>query len=254
MERAARARDLASRPAACMERRQRTTFIGLRWQWEPRVTRPISILRPAAEYPPTLGVVLAGAPARGADAINAAQLRIGGAPMLERIGTRIGPQCAGVLLYAGGDPARLAACGLPLLAEPVPASATMLAGLLAALEWACVRMPTLAWVASVPADCPFLPFDLIGRLHAAQAATGVAAVVACAAGRIHADIGLWSIASRHDLRQALQAGLADIAAWAERCGTQPVDWPGEPEDPFFRVDSLAAIEAAERIAAAQASF
>ena len=40
-----------------------------------------------------------------------------------------------------------------------------LAGILAALDWAAANRPGVAWVLSAAADCPFLPPDLVARLH-----------------------------------------------------------------------------------------
>jgi molybdopterin-guanine dinucleotide biosynthesis protein A len=45
----------------------------------------------------------------------------------------------------------------------VPGFAGPLAGILAGLDWAAANAPDIAWVGSVPGDCPFLPRDLIGR-------------------------------------------------------------------------------------------
>src|SRR5216683_502930 len=73
----------------------------------PRVMPPIAILRPAASFPPTLGLVLADAPA-ATDAIDPALLRIGGAIVLDRVITRVRPQCSGLILATSGDAARLA--------------------------------------------------------------------------------------------------------------------------------------------------
>jgi molybdopterin-guanine dinucleotide biosynthesis protein A len=40
-----------------------------------------------------------------------------------------------------------------------------LAGILAALDWAAANRPEIAWILSAAGDCPFLPPDLVARLH-----------------------------------------------------------------------------------------
>ena len=62
--------------------------------------------------------------------------------------------------------------GCRSIADDVPDFAGPLAGILAGLDWAAAHAPDVADVASVPGDCPFLPRDLVARLHAARAAAG----------------------------------------------------------------------------------
>src|SRR4051812_20120762 len=121
-----------------------------------------------ATNPSTLGLVLAGGLARRMGGGDKALLRIGGATILDRVLERLRPQCSGIILNANGDPGRFAATGLPVVADDVPGFAGPLAGILAGLDWAAVHAPGIAWIGSVPGDCPFLPGDLLQRLHAAR--------------------------------------------------------------------------------------
>ena len=116
---------------------------------------------------PTLGLVLAGGLARRMGGGDKPFTRIGGATILSRVLERIEPQCTRVVLNANGDPARFADTGLPVIADDVPDFAGPLAGILAGLDWAAAHAPEVAYVASVPGDCPFLPRDLVARLHQA---------------------------------------------------------------------------------------
>ena len=80
---------------------------------------------------------------------------------------RLEPQCDGLILNANGDPARFAAFGLPVIADGVADFPGPLAGILAALDWAAANRPDVSLVLSAAADCPFLPRDLVSRLHQA---------------------------------------------------------------------------------------
>ncbi len=209
-----------------------------------RVMPPIAILRPAASFPPTLGLVLADAPA-ATDAIDPALLRIGGAPVLDRVITRVRPQCSGLILATSGDAARLAS-----LKRPVVEGAGPLAGILAGLDWAAARMPDIEWMVSLSGAMPFLPDDLLGRLHAARDAARAALVVASSAGKLHPFVSLWPVRHRDDLRRALiEEGVRDAEAYLWREDALPVAWSAEPFDPFFAIGGLDDIPAAERIAA-----
>src|SRR6202044_1642994 len=128
--------------------------------------------------PPTLGLVLAGGLARRMGGGDKARIRVGGATILERVLARLAPQCSRIVINANGDPARFADTGLEVVADSVPDFAGPLAGILAGLDWAAARAPGTAWLVSVPGDCPFLPNDLVARLHEARIAAGTP--LACA--------------------------------------------------------------------------
>jgi molybdopterin-guanine dinucleotide biosynthesis protein A len=160
------------------------------------------------------------------------------------------PQCARLLLNANGDPARFADTGLPVVADDVPDFAGPLAGILAGLDWSAVNAPDVADVASVPGDCPFLPRDLVGRLHAARAAAGTPLACARSGDWRHPVVGLWPVALRADLRRALTAeGLRKIEIWTARHGVALADWPVDPVDPFFNVNTPQDAAEATHIAA-----
>jgi molybdopterin-guanine dinucleotide biosynthesis protein A len=176
--------------------------------------------------------------------------KIGGVTILERVLERMRPQCTRLVLNANGDPARFGDTGLPVVADDVPDFAGPLAGILAGLDWAATHAPDIGFIASVPGDCPFLPRDLVTRLHVARAAAGVPLACARSGEWRHPVVGLWPVALRADLRQALtKDGLRKIELWTARHGVALADWPAEPVDPFFNVNTPEDVAAAERIAA-----
>src|SRR6516164_6741645 len=124
----------------------------------------------SACLPPTLGLVLAGGLARRMGGGDKARIAIGGITILQRVLACLTPQCAGLLINANGDPARFADTHLPVVADSVPNFAGPLAGILAGLDWAAAHAKQCEWLVSVPGDCPFLPSDLVVRLHAARVA------------------------------------------------------------------------------------
>ena len=162
------------------------------------------------------------------------------------------PQCTRLILNANGDPARFADTGLPVVADNVPDFAGPLAGILAGLDWAAAHAPDVEYVASVPGDCPFLPRDLVARLHAARACAPArrSPAPAPANGGIRWS-ALWPVALRDDLRHALtDEDLRKIEMWTARHGVALADWPAEPVDPFFNVNTPEDAAAAETLAAA----
>ncbi len=204
--------------------------------------------------PPTLGLVLAGGLARRMGGGDKALVAIGGVPILDRVLRQLKPACTQVIINANGDAARFARYGLPVVADGVPDFVGPLAGVLAGLDWAAQHAPDITWLVSAPADCPFLPDDLITRLHATRLALGKPLACARSRGWRHPVIGLWPIALRGDLRHALvNEGLRKIEVWSARHGVAIADWPAEPFDPFFNTNTPEDVAEAEHIAARHAA-
>jgi molybdopterin-guanine dinucleotide biosynthesis protein A len=200
----------------------------------------------------TLGVVLAGGLARRMGGGDKALIEIAGQTILSRALDRMRPQCAAMILNANGDPARFSSFGLPVVADDIPDFAGPLAGILAALEWAAAHEPSIKWIVSVPGDCPFLPRDLVQRLHASRVAEGKPFACAKSGDWRHPVVGLWNVTLRDDLRHALTVEqLHKIEIWTARHGVAIAEWPDQPVDPFFNVNSPEDRDRAAQIAREQ---
>lgn len=200
--------------------------------------------------PPTVGVLLAGGLARRMGGGDKPMRSIGGRTILERVIARLAPQCSGMILNANGDPARFAAFGLQVVADDVPGFPGPLAGILAALDWTAANRPNIEWVLSAAGDCPFLPRDLVTRLHEARARENAQIAVAASGDQSHPVIGLWRVDLREELRHALVVeDLRKIDRWTARYPLATVRWPTEPLDPFFNANTVEDIAEAERLAA-----
>ena len=200
--------------------------------------------------PPTLGVLLAGGLARRMGGGDKPMKTVGGRTILDRIVARLAPQCDGLIVNANGDLARFDFLGLPVVADDVPGFAGPLAGILAALDWAARHRPDIAWVLSAATDTPFLPADLVSRLHAARVAAGQPLAAARSGDRTHPVIGLWPVRLRTDLRHALVVeDVRRVDRWTARHGVAEAAWPADPYDPFFNANAPEDLAAAEAIAA-----
>jgi molybdopterin-guanine dinucleotide biosynthesis protein A len=194
--------------------------------------------------------VLAGGLARRMGGGDKARIRIGGMTILQRVLACIAPQCTGVVINANGDPARFADTGLAVVADSVPDFAGPLAGILAGLDWAAANVPRIEWLLSVPGDCPFLPKNLVARLHEARGTAGTPLACARSGEWRHPVVALWPVALRDELRRALvDEGLRKIEIWTARHGIGIADWPAEPIDPFLNVNTPEDAAHAEAVAA-----
>ncbi len=196
---------------------------------------------------PTIGVVLAGGLARRLGGGDKALRMVGGQTVLARLIGRLTPQVTGLILNANEDAARFSEFGLPVVGDDLPDRPGPLAGVLAGLDWAAQLVPETQWVVTVPGDAPFLPRDLVARLHAARGE----ATLACAAsgGRMHPVVTLWPVALRHDLRRALvDEDLHKVGAYVGRNDPAVVEWLVEGVDPFFNVNTPADLAEADWLA------
>jgi molybdopterin-guanine dinucleotide biosynthesis protein A len=200
--------------------------------------------------PPTLGLVLAGGQARRMGGGDKARIKIDGASILQRVLVCLSPQCGRVIINANGDPARFADTGLPVVADSVPDFAGPLAGILAGLDWAAANAPAIEWLVSVPGDCPFLPKNLVARLHEVRATSNVPLACARSGEWRHPVVGLWPVRLREDLRHALIGeNLHKIELWTARHSIAIAEWPTIPFDPFFNVNTPKDAAQAEAIVA-----
>lgn len=179
-------------------------------------------------------------------------VKIGDATILERVLERLAPQCEQLIINANGDLARFASYGLEVVPDSIEGFAGPLAGILAGLDWATRNLPTIEWVVSVPGDAPFLPRDLVPRLHAARVEKQATLACARSGEWRHPVVGLWNVSLRDDLRRALvDEHLRKIEVWTARHGVAVADWPDTPLDPFFNVNTPDDASRAEIAAARQ---
>ncbi len=188
-----------------------------------------------------LGVILAGGLATRMGGGDKGLLKLGRETLLTRVIDRLEPQVAALALNANGDPARFAGYSLPVLEDTVEEFPGPLAGVLAGLDWAATQGADT--IVTAAADTPFFPCDLVPRLL--LAAEGMAAPLALAAtpdpkrGRLrHPTFGLWPVALRDDLRQALAKGTRKVVLWTDaHDGREALFAADQGRDPFFNVNT-----------------
>jgi molybdopterin-guanine dinucleotide biosynthesis protein A len=178
--------------------------------------------------------------------IDKSLLTIGGQTLLRHVADRLGPQCEGVIVNANGDPHRFAATGLPVVADSLSGHLGPLAGILAALEWVSASRPGVEWVASCPSDTPFVPNDLVRKLHEARERLRKPMACASSGSQVHHAVGLWPVCLRHDLRDAIAVkSLRSIQKWTNTHGAAHAAWADAPVDPFFNINTCGELAEAE---------
>lgn len=193
------------------------------------------------------GVILAGGQATRMGGGDKGMRVVGGQTLMAHVLDRLRPQVGGLVLNANGDPARFGALGLPVVADSLPDWPGPLAGVLAGMDWAATQGAEA--VVSVAADTPFFPRDLVARLQAAAGPSGLALAATREGGKLyrHPTFGLWPVALRDDLRAALVGGLRKVVLWTDAHGAGTAEFPTDPFDPFFNINTPEDMAEAERL-------
>ena len=122
--------------------------------------------RPTENTSPRItGVILAGGLGRRMGGVDKGLKPLRGRPMVAWVAERLAPQVDELLINANQNTADYQALGYPVVRDQIPDFAGPLAGLHVALSTARHEL-----VATAPCDSPFLPTDLVARLHAAFSA------------------------------------------------------------------------------------
>jgi molybdenum cofactor guanylyltransferase len=196
------------------------------------------------------GVILAGGLSRRMGGGDKGLRDLQGKPLMWHVLERISAQASPIAINANGDPSRLSAFGLPVIADATADFAGPLAGVLAGLRWAAETAPSARFIVTAACDTPFFPEDLVARLLAACNGVYPAIVLAASGGQIHPVFGLWPVALADDLAASLAAGTRKVLHWTDRHPHFSVEFAvksvgGRTIDPFFNANTPEELAEAE---------
>jgi molybdenum cofactor guanylyltransferase len=152
------------------------------------------------------GIVLAGGQGRRMGGVDKGLQALRGRPMVAWVLERLAPQVGEIVINANQNLEAYARFGHRVVPDEVGGFAGPLAGLHAGLS--AIRADRAV---TVPCDSPFLPADLVARLHAALGANDLA--VARTGEQPHPVFSLVRRAVRAHLGEFLAAGGRKIDAW-----------------------------------------
>jgi molybdopterin-guanine dinucleotide biosynthesis protein A len=156
----------------------------------------------------TTGLVLAGGQGRRMGGVDKGLQILHDKAMVYWVLERLRPQVADVIINANQNQGHYAYYGHTVVSDAIGGFAGPLAGLHAGLKNA-VR----PFMVTVPCDSPYLPTDLVERLHAGLAAAQADLAVAKAGGRSHPVFALVRASVLPHLEAYLQGGGRKIDAW-----------------------------------------
>ena len=178
--------------------------------------------------PRTLGLVLAGGLARRMGGGDKARIEIGGVTILDRVLARLAPQCAGIIINANGDPGALcryrAARWSPTTCRTSPARSPAFSPGSTGRRRSSTASNGSSACRATARSCPTIWWR--GCMQARAVGAGVPLACARSGEWRHPVVGLWPVALRDDLRQALvEEDLRKIEVWTARHGVAIADWP-----------------------------
>ncbi|NTJ42206.1 molybdenum cofactor guanylyltransferase MobA [Agrobacterium larrymoorei] len=193
------------------------------------------------------GLILAGGLSRRMGT-NKALSTLGGKALLHHVIERLEPQVATLTLNAPSGWAEI--FGLPLVPDTKKGHAGPLAGILAGMHHFRTSMPATSHFITVPADSPFFPEDLLGKL-AAHLVDDDTIVIAASKGQVHPVFALWPVAIAEDLERWLENDEnRRIRSFLSRHPTLGVSFPSAESptasiDPFFNINTPDELSQAE---------
>jgi molybdopterin-guanine dinucleotide biosynthesis protein A len=185
------------------------------------------------------GVVLAGGLGRRMGGVDKGLKPLRGRPMVSWVVERFAPQVDEVLVNANQNLETYGGFGFRVIPDEIGGFAGPLAGLHRGLSEAKHDL-----VATVPCDSPFLPQDLIARLHGALQARGADLAVAKTGEQAHPVFCLCRKSVLASLTSFLDAGGRKIDAWYAQLKVVEVIFDDEP-GAFSNVNTEAELKAFE---------
>ena len=197
------------------------------------------------------GIILAGGLSRRMGGGDKGLLMLGETTIIERVIDKILPQVGSLAININGDSSRFPDYKLPIIPDSIKGYLGPLSGILAGMEWAFKNGNR--YIATVAADTPFLPDDFIKRLHAMVKSKNLN--IGIAASRIlsgddvfiHPTFGIWEVALKDDLRDALANDTRKIMFWAKKFKLDYYyfDTSDKLSDPFFNINTPDDLEEAK---------
>jgi len=185
------------------------------------------------------GVILAGGQGRRMGSVDKGLRELRGKPLVAWVIERFAPQVGEVLINANQNIDTYARFGHRVIPDAIGGFAGPLAGLQRGLSEA--RCPL---VATTPCDTPFLPPDLVARLHAGLEAQGAQLAVARTGDQPHPVFCVCRRDVLPHLTQFLTAGGRKIDAWYATLRVAEIAFDDEP-GAFSNINTQAELTALE---------
>ena len=184
------------------------------------------------------GIVLAGGLGRRMGGVDKGLQLLHGKPMIEHVLERLRPQVGEIVINANQNVDRYKSFGHRVVSDAIGGFAGPLAGLHAGLQ--AVTNPVAV---TVPCDSPFLPADLVARLHDHLGGNDLA--VAKTGDQAHPVFALVRQSVAENLETFLASGGRKIDAWYAALKVVEVNFDDEA-DAFRNINTIEELKGSEQ--------
>ena len=191
---------------------------------------------------PVTAIVLAGGRARRFRGDDKGLLTLDGQPLAGWVVERLQGHAAEVLINANRNLSDYASLGQTVVPDHLPGHLGPLAGILAA-----ARTAHQEWLLSVPCDVPFLPLDLVMRLHNQALVSHVPLVRVADDEGTHFAIMLLHRDLIPDMNAYVNEGGRQVQTWQARHPNDTLCFGDDPYT-FLNINTPEDMKTAERIA------
>lgn len=195
-----------------------------------------------SEPRPVSAIILAGGRARRFGGLDKGLIALAGRSLAAWVAERLVGHAAEILVNANRNLADYGALGHTVVPDVMPEYPGPLAGILAAAHTARQE-----WLLSVPCDVPFLPLDLVMRLHNQALQDQVPLVRVADESGIHFAIMLAHRDLMPDLQDYVAAGGRQVQSWQARHPSETLFF-GEDPYAFLNINTQDDLRTAERLA------
>jgi molybdopterin-guanine dinucleotide biosynthesis protein A len=182
--------------------------------------------------PSVTGLILAGGKGSRMGGVDKGLQAFRGKRLVDHVYERLAPQVGGVIINANQNQEAYRTFGVRVVSDAIGGFAGPLAGMHAGLSIS--KRPFLA---SVPCDSPFLPEDLVARLHARIDETGAELAVAKTGDQPHPVFSLMRRGVLDHLSDFLKDGGRKIDAWYASLNVVEVAFDDEAQA-FSNINTL----------------
>ncbi len=189
------------------------------------------------------GLILAAGRSSRMDGLDKSSVLLAGIPLLEHVVQRLSSQVADLFINAN---ANIENISLTVIGDALEGFHGPLTGLWSALK--SDQISPAQYLMMVPCDGPFIPDSLVAELHASI--TAADADIACVRyqGFAQPTFSLWHKRVLPSVEEALlvkkQGGFKPLL---EQLSTAYLDWPEQPINPFFNINTAQDLADAERL-------
>ena len=189
------------------------------------------------------GVILAAGRSSRMDSGHKLQAKLGDQPLLQHVISRLEPQVDSLVINA--DPEICSKQHYPLVADRLEGFRGPLMGLYTGLTNPYLSAAEHLMV--VPCDGPFFPPNLAAQLLASMVTKN--ADIACIRyqGHIEPMFSLWHKRAVCAVEQELLDSQGGYRSLFEEIQTVYLEWPSQPINPFFNINTVDDLAEAERL-------